>query len=405
MNMKSGGSFAASLVAFCAAAASYVAAAEAWLAPPYTLYPMVEDEGVPTPIFFTKVCEPGKTAEADASYVVLGVWGRQSYQVVAPSYAGKLKIPEKLDGLPVRGVMPFGFSTCQKLTDVEFPATLREVGEKAFLWCSALTNVTFSEGLQSVGDYAFSNCFNLASVTFPKTLSHLGHGCFDRCRALETVRFLGNAPRLDLSAADGHPYLGEDLYTGTDSDRRFSVCIDRNTSGWIAPGVKGAPEKWPLDFGWMEAYPVVAEDAPGGSGAVPAGFVTVVTEILGSSVAVPETWTSRFPGYAAKFGTDFAASLLKPTGKVDAAGNALAVWQDYVAGTDPTDPADVFRATISYNGVTPVVSYEPQLTSAEASKRVYTVYGKKRLTDSGWTVVPAGGAGDYNFFKVSVRMK
>ena len=406
MNAKSGRFFAAVLVAFGAVTARLpVAAAEAWLVPPYTLYPMVEDEGVPTPIYFTKVCEPGKTAERDASYVILGIWGYRTYQVVAQSYAGKLKIPERLDGLPVRGVMPFGFSNCQKLTDVEFPPTLREIGERAFLRCVALTNVTFSEGLQSVGDYAFSNCVSLASVTFPKTLSHLGHGCFDRCRALETVRFLGNAPRLDLSDADGHPYLGENIYMGVASDRRFTVRIDRNASGWIAPGVKGAPEKWPLDFGWMQAYPVVAEDSAGGSGSVPAGFVAVVTEIVGGPVAVPETWSARFPGYAAKFGKDFAASLLKPTGKVDAEGNALAVWQDYVAGTDPTDAADVFRATISYKGETPVISYAPRLTDVEEAKRVYTIYGKTRLTDSSWTVVPSDRAGDYNFFKVSVRMK
>lgn len=52
-----------------------------------------------------------------------------------------------------------------------------------------------------------------------------------------------------------------------------------------------------------------------------------------------------------------------------------------------------------------MISYEPRLSSAEASKRVYTVYGKVRLSDSGWTVVPSGRTGDYNFFKVSVRMK
>ncbi len=125
MRTEFGKTFAAFLAAFFAAARLPVASAEAWLVPPYTLYPMVEDEGVPTPIFFTKVCEPGKTEEKDASYVILGIWGRQSYQVVQQSYAGKLKIPEKLDGLPVRGVMPFGFSLCQRLTDVEFPATPR----------------------------------------------------------------------------------------------------------------------------------------------------------------------------------------------------------------------------------------------------------------------------------------
>ena len=165
MNAKSGRFFAAVLVAFGAVTARLpVAAAEAWPVPPYTLYPMVEDEGVPTPIYFTKVCEPGKTAERDASYVILGIWGYRTYQVVAQSYAGKLKIPERLDGLPVRGVMPFGFSNCQLLTDVEFPPILREIGERAFLRCDALTNVTFSEGLQSVGEKAAADGASTGSL-------------------------------------------------------------------------------------------------------------------------------------------------------------------------------------------------------------------------------------------------
>ena len=47
--------------------------------------------------------------------------------------------------------------------------------------------------------------------------------------------------------------------------------------------------------------------------------------------------------FMAKFGSDFAASLTKPTGKKDPAGNPLQVWQDYVAGADPTDVDDVIR--------------------------------------------------------------
>ena len=133
--------------------------------------------------------------------------------------------------------------------------------------------------------------------------------------------------------------------------------------------------------------------------------MTVVTEIKGGSVAVPATWAARFPSYVAKFGSDFASSLLKPTGKKDAAGNSLQVWQDYVAGTDPTDVGDTFRATISIVDGDPVVSWEPTLSAAEAAKRSYTVYGRQSLYSGDWTPVAAGHAKDYNFFKVTVEMK
>ena len=66
------------------------------------------------------------------------------------------------------------------------------------------------------------------------------------------------------------------------------------------------------------------------------------------------------------------------------------VWQDDVAGTDPTDvagtdPTDIadrFTATIRMEGETPVVEWSPKLSEAEAVRRRYTVYGKTRLSDA-----------------------
>ena len=157
----------------------------------------------------------------------------------------------------------------------------------------------------------------------------------------------------------------------------------------------------------MQAYETVAEDGGGAGAAEPAdaGFVVVVTEVRGGPVAIPETWAAKYPAYAAKFGDDFTASLTKPTGKKDAAGNAMLVWQDYVAGTDPTDVADVFRAEISVVDGEPVISWSPVLPTAEAARRTYTVYGRQSLLDGDWSVVQPGTARNYNFFKVTVEVK
>ena len=159
-----------------------------------------------------------------------------------------------------------------------------------------------------------------------------------------------------------------------------------------------------MDYGYMQAHETV-EESGGGTLAEETGFVTVVTEIKGGSVAIPETWAAQFPSYVAKFGCDFTASLTKPTGKKDAAGNSLQVWQDYVAGTDPTDANDTFRATISLESGNPVISWEPQLPAAEAAKRTYTIYGRQALYSGGWTPVASGQEKNYNFFKVSVKMR
>ena len=165
------------------------------------------------------------------------------------------------------------------------------------------------------------------------------------------------------------------------------------------------PEKWPVDYGYMQAHETVAEGTSGETITEATGFVVVVTEITGGSTAVPDTWPSRFPSYTAKFGNDFTASLTKPTGKKDAAGNGLQVWQDYVAGTDPTDVNDVFRATVTVSGGTPVISWTPVLPAAEAAKRTYTILGRQSLLSGDWTVVPSGQESNYNFFKVRVKVK
>ena len=372
--------------------------------PPYDLYLYVADATDNPPLNYMKVCEPGRTDEANASYVVLGISYPRTYQAVNGNYSGDLVVPAYIDGLPVRKVNEAAFIECSSLRSVRFPHTLREIGARAFVDCLQLTNVTFETGVATIGDSAFSNCVSLASITFPKSLSRLGARCFQGCVALQDVYFLGNAPRLVIPSMADKSGLGESICRQWGYYERFKVHINRNTYGWISPYEKGVPEKWPVDYGYMQAHETV-EESGGGTLAEETGFVTVVTEIKGGAVAVPATWAVNFPSYAEKFGSDFTASLTKPTGKKDAAGNSLQVWQEYVAGTDPTDVNDTFRATISMVGDEPVVSWEPVLSSAEAAKRTYTIYGRQSLYSGDWTPVAAGHAKDYNFFKVTVEMK
>ena len=381
-------------------------AAAAMTYPPYDLYPYLADSTDNPPLNYTKVCEPGRAGEANATYVVLGTWFPRAYQAVSPAFSGDLTIPAYIDGLPVRKINEAAFITCSNLKSVKIPSTVREIGPRAFSDCWNLTNITFASdsGLTTVGESAFTNCTSLTSITFPKTLSRLGANCFHGCQNLTDVYFLGNAPRLVVPEVTEKSVLGEMIFRNSGYYERFKVHINKNTYGWISPYEKGVPEKWPVDFGYMQAHETVAEDGDEAP-AEATGFVVVITEIAGGATAVPDSWPSRFPSYTAKFGGDFASSLTKPTGKKDAAGNALLVWQDYVAGTDPTDLNDVFRATIDMSGGTPVVSWTPVLSAAEAAKRTYTVFGRQSLLSGDWTPVPSGQEANYNFFKVRVAMK
>ncbi len=83
--------------------------------------------------------------------------------------------------------------------------------------------------------------------------------------------------------------------------------------------------------------------------------------------------------FEAKFGSDPVAAMSMPTDKKDAQGNNMYVWQDYVAGTDPTDTNSVFTATITMVDGVPVVEWSPKLSATEESRRRYTIYGKAGL--------------------------
>lgn len=103
--------------------------------------------------------------------------------------------------------------------------------------------------------------------------------------------------------------------------------------------------------------------------------------------------------FITKFGDNFVAALTKKTGKRDGAGNELAVWHDYVAGTNPTDVNSTFKAKIEFKDGVPVVEWEPNLNE-NGEKRVYTVYGKATLADA-WHS-PTNMLD--HFFKVEVAM-
>ncbi|MBP5321622.1 MAG: C10 family peptidase [Kiritimatiellae bacterium] len=77
------------------------------------------------------------------------------------------------------------------------------------------------------------------------------------------------------------------------------------------------------------------------------------------------------------------------------------VWQDYLTGTDPTDPDSRFIAQIFMSNGKPFVTWSPDLTN---ERRIYTIIGKKSLSDETWQPVPEGGLSDFRFFKVKVEL-
>lgn len=214
---------------------------------------------------------------------------------------------------------------------------------------------------------AFERCRYLSDVTFPATITTIGSFAFKDCIRLTNLVWQGTVPAIDLAAFDGCPIK----VTGVTPTEPQTVHV---------------------------AAAIVPDDD--------------------GNVAVPESWTNDMvvlhgsewrTTYIARFGEDFANSLTKATGKKDAFGNDLEVWQDYVAGTDPLDPDDVFTAGIAMTDEGPEISWSPDLSTATPA-RVYKIYAMKTLGSKlssvdVTTLTPAERkALGYRFFYVTVSL-
>ena len=102
----------------------------------------------------------------------------------------------------VTAIADYAFRDCVNLVSVSFPAgmnpaavrpqtakmgaTLKTIGEGAFLNCSGLTEITLPGSVTDIGDGAFMYCTGLEQITFTGDAPTLGEGCFGEVEATVT---------------------------------------------------------------------------------------------------------------------------------------------------------------------------------------------------------------------------
>ena len=128
----------------------------------------------------------------------------------------------------------------------------------------------------------------------------------------------------------------------------------------------------------------------------------VMVPVAGTDVRVPRSWILDYPVFVDLAGGDLELAVLLLTGKTGVDGQLLRLWQDYVAGTDPGDPSDVFRTYIGVTNGVPYIWWSPDLNTNGIVRR-YTVYGRSDLSSASTWMTPTNGT--HRFFRVTVSVE
>lgn len=125
----------------------------------------------------------------------------------------------------------------------------------------------------------------------------------------------------------------------------------------------------------------------------------IATETSTTPVPVPHSWLDQHAAILSAADGDYESAALA------VGANGCAVWESFVAGLTPEDESSHFVSTIRFVDGKPVVEWIPALNGVGVREGVrrYTVYGVRNLGEA-WQVVPEGGEGAFNFFKVAVEL-
>lgn len=113
---------------------------------------------------------------------------------------------------------------------------------------------------------------------------------------------------------------------------------------------------------------------------------------------VPYAWLDQ---YNLVVGTDYETVGNAASGKSQG-GKATKIWEEYVAGTDPTNKNSRLEAQITMKDGNPVITWEPDLNAGGGNVRIYKVYGSETLNNGGDWQYPTTSL--HRFFKVDVEM-
>ena len=108
----------------------------------------------------------------------------QKNKVTVVSYSGtakKVKIPNKVNGVPVTAIGNECFWQVRTMNVLSIPSTVTEIGISAFNECTGLKKIVLPKELKTLGSAAFWYCTNLETVVFDTKAEKIGKDAFRGC--------------------------------------------------------------------------------------------------------------------------------------------------------------------------------------------------------------------------------
>ena len=116
------------------------------------------------------------------------------------------------------GIGVYAFYSCEALTGIEMPNSVKYVCRGAFYGCTQLTSVVLPNTLEVIEDYTFYHCDKLQLFTLPPVLRSIGRSAFYKCGSVlpaegESTSFVDTAEN-GLVIPSGVTYIGDFAFYG-----------------------------------------------------------------------------------------------------------------------------------------------------------------------------------------------
>ena len=189
-------------------------------------------------------------------------------------------IPSTIEDTTIVGIAPDAFRNGSSdnenttLTAVSIPATVREIGNRAFYNCTVLSNLRFSgtSQLTTIGEQAFYNCESLTNLIIPDSVTTVGSQAFSGLDSLKNLTLSGEANSTAWGISSyRNGWLETITYTGSficSGSREYNA----NGGYWIEySGVVSGAKKLILaetvteigDYAFGDGYPTEEVDIRG----------------------------------------------------------------------------------------------------------------------------------------------